>query len=156
MSLLEKMPNLPDPKVLDSWALLAWIRNEMPAADAVEEYLRQADGGEALLFMSWINVGEVYYILVRKNGLNAADAFMLRLPSLPIRVVAPNEEDIMSAARLKATRRISYADAFAISLALKENAWIVTGDPEIRDCVSDVEWIGSPTQKDEEDAAPEH
>jgi predicted nucleic acid-binding protein len=94
--------------------------------------------------MSWINAGEVYYMLARKHNPKAADEFLARLPSLPIRLVLPGEADIVAAARLKSAYRISYADAFAAALALKVNAAIITGDPEIR-CMANVltvQWIG--------------
>jgi predicted nucleic acid-binding protein len=94
--------------------------------------------------MSWINAGEVYYMLARKHDPKAAEEFLTRLPSLPIRMALPEEEDIIAAARLKSAHRLSYADAFAAGLAMKENAAVITGDPEIRDLgsVITVKWIG--------------
>jgi predicted nucleic acid-binding protein len=68
-----------------------------------------------------------------------------RLPSLPIRLLVPQPEDFIEAARLKSTRRISYADAFAAALARAEAAALVTGDPELRELadILTIEWIGS-------------
>jgi ribonuclease VapC len=82
--------------------------------------------------MSCINAGEVYYMLSRKHDAIAAEDFLVRLPSLPIRLVLPAEDDIVAAARLKPTRRLSYADAFAVALAQKEGVPVITGDLEIR------------------------
>jgi ribonuclease VapC len=42
------------------------------------------------------------------------------------------EDRILAAARLKAEYPISYADAFAASLALELGASLVTGDPEFK------------------------
>lgn len=142
------MPNspatMPDSKVVDAWALLAWLRDEQPAADHVGDCLQQAEEGTIQLSMSWINAGEVYYMLARKHDPKAAEDFLTRLPSLPIRLVAPEEDDVIAAAKLKSAHRLSYADAFAAALAMKENAAVITGDPEIRDLggVVTVEWIG--------------
>lgn len=135
-----------DSRVVDAWALLAWVRNEQPAAESVRLALEAAGDGGASLFMSWVNAGEVYYMLSRKHDAKMADEFLTRLPSLPIRLVLPEEDDIMAAARLKARYRISYADAFAAALAMKENAAVITGDPEFRGLteVVGVEWIGGP------------
>jgi ribonuclease VapC len=132
-------------KIVDAWALLAWLRDEQPAADYVRDCLQQAEEGNTQLSMSWINVGEVYYMLVRKNHPGTAQDFLTRLPSLPIRFVLPEEEDVIAAATLKSTHRISYADAFAAALAVRENAPVITGDPEIRDMadVLTVDWIGA-------------
>jgi predicted nucleic acid-binding protein len=68
----------------------------------------------------------------------------MRLPSLPIRFVVPEVEDIIAAAKLKSNHRLSYADAFGAALAVKENAAVITGDPEMRSLTHQlkVEWIG--------------
>ncbi len=58
-------------------------------------------------------------------------SFLERLPALPIRLVLPDEEAVIEAARLKSTRRLSYADSFAAALARQEKAVLVTGDPEL-------------------------
>jgi predicted nucleic acid-binding protein len=79
---------MPACKVLDSWALLAWLRDEPPAA-YVAEILRQADTGELQVLMSWMNVGEVCYMLARKHDTRVAEEFLERAPSLPIRLVCP-------------------------------------------------------------------
>jgi predicted nucleic acid-binding protein len=135
---------MPDSKVVDAWALLAWLRDEQPAADSVRQTIQEAEKGNVQLLMSWINAGEVYYMLARKHDPKTAEEFLTRLPSLPIRLVLPEEEDIMAAAKLKSAYRISYADAFAAALAIKENAVVITGDPEMREMgvVLKVEWIG--------------
>ena len=133
----------PASKVVDSWALLAWLRDEKPAVH-VQKVLQQAEAGEIQLLMSWINAGEVYYMLARKHGATMADEFLARLPSLPIRLVKPDEGAIIAAAKLKSTYRISYADAFAAALAQKEDAALITGDPELKGMSErlEIEWIG--------------
>ncbi len=135
---------MPDSKVVDAWALLAWVRDEQPAANHVKGCLLQAEEGSIQLFMSWINAGEVYYMLARKHDTKTAEEFLTRLPSLPIQLVLPDEEDIIAAAKLKSAHRLSYADAFAAALAVKETAALITGDPEFRDMgkLFTVDWIG--------------
>ena len=54
-------------KLLDSHAILKFLRKER-GFDAVEQLLRQASAGEIKLLMSEINLGEVYYILLRTQG----------------------------------------------------------------------------------------
>jgi predicted nucleic acid-binding protein len=130
-------------KVIDSWAMIAWLLDQA-AASQVQTCLQQAEAGELRLLMSWINAGEVYYIAARRHGKARADAFLGRLASLPIRLVLPEESDIIAAARLKSAHRLAYADAFAAALAMREGAAVITGDPEIRalkDLVT-VDWIG--------------
>lgn len=136
---------MPSSKVVDSWALLAWLRNEQPAASLIAGTLQDASEGNVELSMSWINAGEVYYMLVRKHDAKTAAEFLTRLPSLPIRFLIPEENDIIAAAKLKSRYRISYADAFAATLSVKQDAALITGDPEMRELagVLTVEWIGA-------------
>ncbi len=123
--------------------MVAWIRDEA-GAESVERFFEKADAGKLQLLMSWINVGETFYILVRKRSLQIAEQFLVRLPALPIRLVLPNEDDVIAAARLKSSRRLAYGDAFAAALAIREGATVITGDPELaalKDLLS-VDWIG--------------
>lgn len=94
--------------------------------------------------MSWMNVGEVFYIISKRHGPDKAADFLDRLPSLPIRLVLPDEDGILAAAAIKAAHPVSYSDAFAISLAQSEKASVITGDDEIRQCgVVPVDWLGA-------------
>ena len=129
-------------KVVDSWALVAWVRQE-PSAPLIRQFLLDADAGRLELVMSWINVAETFYILAKRNSAAVADEFMERLPSLPIRIVLPDEDGIMAAARIKAAHAVAFGDAFAIALAQTEGASVITGDAEIRRCgISPVDWVG--------------
>lgn len=130
-------------KVVDSWAMVAWVQDE-PAAPLVENFLQEADSGNIELLMSWLNVAETFYILAKRKSPKLAEEFLARLPSLPVRIVLPDEDGIMRAARIKAAHPVAFGDAFAIALAQAEQASVITGDDEIRQCaVVPVDWIGS-------------
>jgi predicted nucleic acid-binding protein len=127
--------------VIDSWALLEWLLGE-PGAPKVRKLLDQAADQHQLL-MSWINVGEVIYMLVRKRSQKASEDFLTGLPSLPIRLVLPTADCFVRAARIKSKFKLSYADAFAVDLAVQEQAGIVTGDPEIAALsLAKIVWVG--------------
>ena len=130
-------------KVVDSWAIFVWLLDQ-PSAPAVESLIQQADSGNIHLVMRWMNVGEVFYIISKRHGPDQAADFLDRLPSLPIRLVLPDEDGILAAAAIKAAHPVSYSDAFAISLAQSEKASVITGDDEIRQCgVVPVDWLGA-------------
>lgn len=80
--------------------------------------------------MSWINAGEVFYTMYRREGPDKADAVIgsLRL-GLALDVATP--ERVMEAASIKARYPMSYADAFLCATALAHDATILTGDDEI-------------------------
>ena len=137
------MPASAGRKVVDSWALVAWVRREA-SAPLIRRFLLEADAGNLSLAMSWINVAETFYILAKRDSAGLADEFLIRLPSLPIRVFLPDEEGIIAAARIKAAHAVAFGDAFAIALAQAEKASVITGDGEIRRCgLVQVDWVGS-------------
>lgn len=117
--------------VLDSWALIALLNKEQPASDQVEEYLQQAADGDAFLALSIINLGEIYYIVGRSRGNDAADALLGQIKRLPLQIIRADEQRVLAAARLKMAHTIAYADAFAAATAIELDATLLTGDPEL-------------------------
>jgi predicted nucleic acid-binding protein len=80
--------------------------------------------------MSWMNVGEVAYVVERRAGQDkAAEAvdFLQRRLSLDL----PTEARFVQASALKAAHAISYADCFAVATAIAYDAVLLTGDPDI-------------------------
>lgn len=80
--------------------------------------------------MNWVNLGEVFYILMRRAGEKEAERV---IRSLRLRIV-PDEasaERVLAAARIKVQHPMALGDAFAISTALAHRAVLLTGDPEI-------------------------
>ena len=117
--------------VLDSWAVLAFLRGEGEAALAVRRLLRRARAGNVRLLLGLVNLGEVYYRLIQLVGRGDADEKLAMVRSLPIDVSPVREPLVLEAARLKACHPLSYADSFAVALGQAERAPVVTGDPEI-------------------------
>lgn len=130
-------------KVLDAWALLAWLEGQ-PARPAVDTLLERSARGEIDLYVNMINVGEVYHQLAKRRGVGAAEEFLEDLDSsLPVKTLIPSRALIIEAARLKNRYPISYADGFAAATAAGLSATLVTGDPELRTVAGlDLEWIG--------------
>jgi uncharacterized protein len=119
-------------KVLDAWAILAWVGDEAPAAEEVDLLLKKSEQGSIRLFVSIINLGEVYYRLAKRNP-DVADRVRNELPAGPINVISVTDEQVWQAAGLKAEYSISYADAFAASLAIEMGAELVPGDPDFQE-----------------------
>ena len=117
--------------VLDAWALLALVFKEEPPAGKVKELFDEEEKSRPSIYISWINLGEVYYNIARRKGLTAADTVLNDINMLPIRCQVPTKVDILAAATIKSKHKLSYADAFAVSLAQKIKGTILTGDPEI-------------------------
>lgn len=127
-------------KVLDSFALLAYLKMES-RYEKVKGLLSSED---ILLLMNEINLGETYYILARERGLEKAEYFInIILPSLSIKGVSNNFQDVIKAARIKAEFSLAFADCFAIETAIKEEAFLVTGDPEFKKVqkIVEIDWL---------------
>lgn len=110
--------------VLDSWAVLCLLQGEGPGAERVERALADRP------VMSWINLGEVYYILLRRRGAAQATETVRDLGAA-LAVELPTEAVVRQAATIKAAHPMSYADAFAAATALAHAGELWTGDPEL-------------------------
>jgi len=124
--------------------MLAWLQDEKPASDNVQNLLNLAEASELELRMNLINVGEVYYRLIRSKGEEIAKAFWMDFKRMPIQMVGVTCSLTLMAASLKGMYPIAYADAFAVATAKTEECSLVTGDPELRvlDKVIELEWLG--------------
>lgn len=112
---------------LDSWAVLAWLDGDEPAATAV-----QVAFDAERPWMSWLNVGEVAYQLERRHGADEAATVVGRLrATLALDDVTPDR--ILAAAHIKAAHPIALADCFAAATAAARSATLLTGDPELID-----------------------
>ena len=109
---------------LDSWAILSWLDGEEPAATRVEDVMKTRP------LMSWLNLGEVFYIVMRRADEKEAER-VLRAIRHRITVDQVSPERVLAAARIKAQHPMAFADAFAIATALANRAVLLTGDPEI-------------------------
>ena len=51
--------------VVDSWAILAFLRAEEPGAAAMRRFLRRAQSGNLRLLLNVVTLGEVFYRLIQ-------------------------------------------------------------------------------------------
>ncbi|NJE60780.1 type II toxin-antitoxin system VapC family toxin [Thermococcus sp. 21S7] len=128
--------------VLDSHAVLAYINDE-PVSEKVQKYLDLGRNGKAKLYMNVVNLGEVYYVLSRRKGVDVANIAMALLKKEPITFVIADERLALMAGRIKAFHKLSYADAFAAATAMDLDAVLLTGDDEFKSVEDKVkiEWL---------------
>lgn len=133
-------------RVLDMWPILEWMNRRQPATEAVEKLFDESIVGTVRLFMSAINVGEVYYFLRKRHSERLAESWRESSRTLPVTIEVPTMDNIWDAALLKGQYPIAYADAFAAALALKYRCPLVTGDPEFRSIADlELDWIDPAT-----------
>ncbi len=134
----KRTENVKKKKVFDSFALLAYLKGEK-GSDQIMSHLSSDE-----VIINAVNLGEVFYILARSHGVDNARHFVSTIvPSLPLTCVTNGCAEVLEAARIKAEYSLSYADCFAIATALRENAPVVTGDPEFKKVeeIVRVDWI---------------
>jgi len=115
--------------VLDSYAMLAYFRNE-PGGETVEQLLNDAATGKHQLYTTCINAGEVYYMAYRKDGAAKAELVWKAMHQFPLSISDVDASFALRAAHIKARCKLSYADAFAATLTINKKAVLITGDHE--------------------------
>ena len=129
-------------RLLDSFSVLAWMQDEA-GADKVEGLLLQALREQAPLLLTVINLGEIYYRVARQHGHPFAQEVIRQLKALPVELFPCDEDLALRAARIKADFPMAYADAVAVAAAQREEATVVTGDPEFKkvEHLVPIEWL---------------
>ncbi len=127
-------------KVLDSWALLCYLEQE-PGFEKIIELFEKAVESSKPLLICIINWGEVYYQVLRRFGDQKAQEIEQLIQTLPITLVEANKELTREAARIKATKKMAYADCFAVALARLKKAELYTGDPEFKTVEKEVKVV---------------
>jgi predicted nucleic acid-binding protein len=114
--------------VLDACALLALINGEA-GADTVKRLFEEAERGDCELYVSIIQLLEVYYDRVRMVGAEAARERAEWIIAGPVSVIDPITYPVMyEAGRLKTAYSISLADSIACAAAHALGATLVTSD----------------------------
>ena len=122
--------------VFDSFAFIALFRNE-PGKDFVKDLLVKMSNDEIEGYITTINIGEIYYMICRKNNAKAADIAMEALKQFPLHIVDADLKLTMEAAAIKANHSMSFADAFAAALTINKKATLITGDDEFDSLVGE-------------------
>jgi ribonuclease VapC len=122
--------------------VLAWLQDEA-GAETVEGLLLAGRRQQLPLLITVINLGEVYYRVARQHGHPFAEGVIRQLKGLPIELCPCDEDLAIRAARIKTDFPIAYADAVAAAAAQREEAIVVTGDPEFRkvEHLVSIEWL---------------
>ena|ERR1035437_82474 len=121
--------------VLDSSAVLRHIDGEA-GVDRVEAIFQMAMMGIAEVQVSAVQWGEIAGKLRKRAGAQEQKRVLQSLLQIDIKVVPANAERAVRAAEIKVDRKLAYADAFAIELAMDSpDHLLVTADYDFKDVV---------------------
>ena len=130
-------------KILDASALVSYLWKQS-GYEKVQDMLSKAAGSERNLLMTTINLGEVYYLLIRDDGFEDANKILKIIETLPIDFVEVDVELTKQAAVYKATRKLPFADCFAAALAKLHKGELITADKDFKAIENEVKvvWVG--------------
>jgi len=117
--------------VLDSYAVLGYFLDE-PCADTISKILELAKNNETKIYMSWVNLGEVYYMIQRRYGRKEAIELIENLKAWPVELVEVSNEQVITAGDVKAKFPLSLGDSYAAGLAILVRGILLTADKEFR------------------------
>jgi predicted nucleic acid-binding protein len=130
-----------DTFVLDACALIAFLNKE-PGMDVVRDILMDALVNKASLAMSKLNLLEVYYDVYRRCGEGASAELLEIVAGTPINVKQGISDEVFKeAGRLKASYKISIADAVALAEASVSGGVLLTSDHHEFDVIEKSEAI---------------
>src|SRR3972149_7989434 len=125
------MARKPKAYVLDTWAIIAYLEDE-PSAQQIADWIATAHEESIPVYMTVVNVGEVWYNIAREISEEDANSSVKELRDLRIQFVDVDWELTQEAARFKSQHKMSYADCYAAALAKTKKADLVTGDSEFK------------------------
>ena len=99
-------------------------------ADSVQDLLKKARQASIRILTSFVSFMEVFYITLQEKGEDEAHKCVELIKKLPLERIESSEEIGLTAGRLKAAHRISFADAWIAATAVCYNAILVHKDPE--------------------------
>jgi predicted nucleic acid-binding protein len=113
---------------LDACSLIAFFNDE-EGSDMVDDLLDKAEKGKSALFMSKVQLLEVYYDRIYTAGIDAAKERVLSILAEPITIVDTMTDTVLyEAGRFKTSYDMSLADAIGLATAGDLGAIFVTSD----------------------------
>ena len=115
--------------LLDTSALLA-LRDDESGAARVGQILKDAKNGGIACYGCFISLMEIFYRVWRDEGELAGREAYADCLNMPIHWIHESPELLERAAIIKATHRLSLADAWIAASAIENDATLVHKDPE--------------------------
>ncbi len=129
--------------VLDSSAFLTFFEDEK-GAEIVQELLERAKKFEIDIFVCFATFVEIFYITFRKQGQEEARKRVKLMSRLAITRIESSKELGLIAGRLKATHKLSFADAWIAATAVLYDSTLVHKDPEFEQLEDEIKALKLP------------
>lgn len=128
--------------VLDTSALLCYLRDESGAGRVFDILSSKASDTR----MHRVNLGEIYYGVLRRDGERKANEIYGFLVQYPVHYLEDlSDPFLVTVGRLKVRFGLGFADSFAAATAVLNNAVLVTKDNDFRPLekkkIIKVQWV---------------
>jgi predicted nucleic acid-binding protein len=124
--------------VFDASAVLRYFDGEA-GADRVNQILKSLLRGDCRVLISAVQWGEVAGRIIKSHGDQPCRAALSRIAAMGMEIMPASSERAVHSAFIKARRKIPYADAFAVELAMNElNCLLVTSDFDFKPTAHDI------------------
>ena len=137
---------MPDRYVLDTSAIAAFTDQEEGATE-VERLLDAARRDECQVEACAISLMELYYIALQEKDEDEATKLIALVKAWPVTWIYPDERLLLQAGKIKATYRLSVADAIIAAVAKLRQAKLVHKDPELAALATEVSLLTLPFKK---------
>ena len=141
--------DLPDEQfILDASAMLAYLNNE-DGVEIIDEVLERGGRNEAKIFITAMDLAEIFHIVLKKEGRDKALKTILLIKNLPVESVGLDESLLMLAGEIRVQFPLSLGDALVAALAKTRKAKIITGDSDFKGLEKEIEcvWIKGGSHK---------
>jgi len=129
--------------LLDTSAIFTFTDQE-EGAERIEALLDRALVGDCEVAICAASLMEVYYIALQEQGEDGAAHLISLIKSWPVSWVYPDETVLLLGGRIKASHRLSFADAWIAATAEHQGATLVHKDPELDALAGEVKLLSLP------------
>ena len=128
--------------VIDACAMLAYLNNE-DGSTVIEEVLQKGQRQEAKVFLTAMDLAEIYHVILKEEGREKAIKVMVLIRNLPLERVGLDESLLMMAGEIRLQHPLTLGDALVAAVAKSMKAKIITGDRDFKKLEKelDIIWI---------------
>jgi len=128
--------------ILDACAMLAYLNNEN-GAGVIGEILERGIRDEVKIFITAMDLADIFYIVLKKEGHDKALKTILLIKNLPVECVGLDEPLLMLAGEIRVQFPLTLGDALVAALAKTRKAKVITGDNDFKSLEKEIEcvWI---------------
>jgi predicted nucleic acid-binding protein len=99
--------------------------------------------GNVRIFMSVVNLGEVFYTLLKRKTESETREYIHTLERA-VSMISVDTDQALEAAALKHRYKLGYADSYAAALAIARKATLVSADPAFEKLGKQLKWMRLP------------